>query len=54
MEPIISISNLSKTYATGFQALKNINLKSTAGKSLRCSGRTARGKRRSSASSAAS
>ena len=26
MEPIISISNLSKTYATGFQALKNINL----------------------------
>jgi len=27
MEPIISISNLSKTYATGFQALKNINLK---------------------------
>src|SRR5690606_5672490 len=26
MEPIISFSNLSKTYATGFQALKNINL----------------------------
>jgi ABC-2 type transport system ATP-binding protein len=24
--PIISVSNLSKTYATGFQALKNINL----------------------------
>ena len=24
--PIISISNLSKTYATGFHALKNINL----------------------------
>ena len=26
VEPIISISNLSKTYASGFQALKSINL----------------------------
>ena len=26
MQPIISVSNLSKTYATGFQALKDINL----------------------------
>ena len=26
MQPIISISKLSKTYASGFQALKNINL----------------------------
>jgi ABC-2 type transport system ATP-binding protein len=26
MQPIISISHLSKTYASGFQALKNINL----------------------------
>lgn len=26
MQPIISISNLSKTYASGFQALKGINL----------------------------
>ena len=26
MQPIISISNLSKTYASGFRALKNINL----------------------------
>jgi ABC-2 type transport system ATP-binding protein len=26
MPPIISVSNLSKTYASGFQALKNINL----------------------------
>ena len=26
MPPIISISNLSKTYASGFQALKRINL----------------------------
>src|SRR5947209_2987712 len=25
-QPVISIKNLSKTYATGFQALKNINL----------------------------
>ena len=26
MQPIISIHNLSKTYASGFQALKDINL----------------------------
>ncbi len=26
MEPIIDIRNLSKTYASGFQALKNVNL----------------------------
>lgn len=26
MPPVISIQNLSKTYASGFQALKNINL----------------------------
>ena len=26
MPPIISVSNLSKTYASGFKALKNINL----------------------------
>jgi ABC-2 type transport system ATP-binding protein len=26
MQPIISVSNLTKTYASGFQALKNINL----------------------------
>src|SRR4029434_6908663 len=26
MQPVISISNLSKVYASGFQALKNINL----------------------------
>ena len=24
--PIISVANLSKTYASGFQALKNVNL----------------------------
>src|SRR5438270_6512223 len=26
MQPIVSLSNLSKTYATGFQALKTVNL----------------------------
>src|SRR6516225_7170625 len=26
MQPIISVNNLSKTYASGFQALRNINL----------------------------
>ena len=26
MPPIISVSNLSKTYGTGFKALNNINL----------------------------
>ncbi|MGB3390909.1 MAG: ABC transporter ATP-binding protein, partial [Pseudaminobacter sp.] len=31
MQPIISVSNLSKTYATGFRALKNINLEINRG-----------------------
>ncbi|MGH6683715.1 MAG: multidrug ABC transporter ATP-binding protein, partial [Pseudolabrys sp.] len=31
MSPIISISNLSKTYAGGFQALKTINLEIARG-----------------------
>ncbi|MDP8998039.1 MAG: ABC transporter ATP-binding protein [Pseudomonadota bacterium] len=31
MAPIISISDLSKTYATGFKALKNINLEISKG-----------------------
>src|SRR5438309_7566676 len=26
MQPIVSVANLSKTYATGFQALKSVNL----------------------------
>ena len=26
MQPVISVSNLSKTYASGFSALRNINL----------------------------
>ena len=31
MQPVISVSNLSKTYASGFQALKNINLEIAKG-----------------------
>src|SRR5579859_8297062 len=31
MSPIISISNLTKTYASGFQALKNIDLQISKG-----------------------
>jgi ABC-2 type transport system ATP-binding protein len=31
MQPIISVSNLSKTYATGFRALKNIDLQINRG-----------------------
>ncbi|MDQ3637958.1 MAG: multidrug ABC transporter ATP-binding protein, partial [Actinomycetota bacterium] len=26
MQPVVSVSHLSKTYASGFQALKDINL----------------------------
>ena len=26
MQPVISVTNLSKTYASGFRALKNIDL----------------------------
>ena len=31
MQPVISVSNLSKTYASGLQALKDINLEIRAG-----------------------
>src|SRR6201991_652013 len=31
MPPIISVSNLSKTYGSGFKALKNINLEINSG-----------------------
>src|SRR3546814_6338271 len=31
MPPVVSISNLSKTYASGFQALKNVDLEIRAG-----------------------
>lgn len=31
MQPILSVANLSKTYASGFQALKNVNLEIRSG-----------------------
>ena len=31
MRPIVSVSNLSKTYASGFQALRNVSLDIRAG-----------------------
>ena len=31
MAPIISVANLSKTYGSGFKALKNINLEIASG-----------------------
>ncbi len=31
MQPIISVSDLTKTYASGFQALKKINLRISPG-----------------------
>jgi ABC-2 type transport system ATP-binding protein len=31
MQPVLSVSNLSKTYASGFKALKNINLEISEG-----------------------
>ena len=36
MQPAISVSNLSKTYASGFQALKDINLEGRKGEALGC------------------
>ena len=33
LQPIVSVANLSKTYASGFQALKNINLDIRRGES---------------------
>lgn len=41
MSPIISVSNLSKTYGSGFKALNDINLDIVSGEILRCWGRTA-------------
>jgi ABC-type branched-subunit amino acid transport system ATPase component len=31
MQPILSVSNLSKTYASGFRSLKNVNLEIRSG-----------------------
>jgi len=41
MQPVISIKNLSKTYASGFQALKNVNLDIRRGEIFACSVPTA-------------
>ena len=46
MQPIISISNLSKTYASGFQALKEIDLDIRRGEIFALLGPTARARPR--------
>jgi ABC-2 type transport system ATP-binding protein len=44
LQPIISISNLSKTYASGFQALKSVNLEIERGEILALLGPNGAGK----------
>lgn len=44
MQPIVSISNLSKTYATGYQALKQVNLDIQRGEILALLGPNGAGK----------
>ena len=44
MQPIVSISNLSKTYAGGYQALKNVNLDIQPGEILALLGPNGAGK----------
>ena len=44
MQPIVSISNLSKTYASGHQALKNLNLDIAPGEILALLGPNGAGK----------
>jgi ABC-2 type transport system ATP-binding protein len=44
MQPIVSITNLSKTYSSGFQALKNVNLDIQQGEILALLGPNGAGK----------
>ncbi len=44
MQPIVSVSNLSKTYAGGYQALKSVNLDITRGEILALLGPNGAGK----------
>jgi len=44
MQPIVSITNLSKTYASGYQALKNVNLEIQQGEILALLGPNGAGK----------
>lgn len=44
LQPIVSISNLSKTYSTGYQALKNVNLDIQPGEILALLGPNGAGK----------
>ena len=46
MQPIISVENLSKTYASGYEALKTSIWRSGRERSSPCSARTAPARRR--------
>jgi ABC-2 type transport system ATP-binding protein len=45
MQPIIAVKNLNKIYATGFQALKNVNLEIRPGEIFALLGPNGAGKR---------
>jgi ABC-2 type transport system ATP-binding protein len=46
VQPIISVSSLSKTYASGFQALKKINLEIRQGEIFGLLGQMVQARRR--------